>query len=267
MSNTSLRPYTLAIKQLHNPLQMWLHDQRDQHVSKGIAEQGNWEAYETELFIERIHPQAIVVDVGANIGYYSLIAADQLQGGGQVFAFEPDAQNFALLEKNLHENALTHVQAVNAALSNESRSGHLFLSENNFGDHQIYNNGENRQQQKIELVNGGQYLHDKITRIDLLKIDTQGAEYGVVAGLMPLLKASGQGLSIIIEFWPYGLRRAGASAQQLLDLLTSLELPMAIIDHLGHNLLPCSEEQLRGWVDMVEADLTDEGFMNILIGR
>jgi len=246
---------------------MWLHDQRDQHVSKGIADHGVWEAYETQLFIERIHVDSIVVDVGANIGYYSLIAADQLQGSGQVIAFEPDVSNFALLEKNLQENDLSGVQAVNAALSNENRSGHLYLSDSNFGDHQIYDNGDHRPHQAIELVNGSEYLQGKIARIDLLKIDTQGAEYGVIAGLMSLLQASGSELSIIIEFWPFGLRKAGASAHQLLDLLTSLDLPIAIIDHIGHALLPCSEGQLRGWVDMVETDLSDEGFMNILIGR
>jgi len=267
MSNTSLKPYKLAIKALHSPLKMWLHDQRDQHVSKGIAEQGLWEAYETELFIDRIEANAIIVDVGANIGYYSLIAADQLQGSGQVIAFEPDVRNFALLEKNLQENVLSGVRAVNAALSNKKAAGHLFLSDSNFGDHQIYDNGDNRPHQAIELLNGGEYLSDKISHIDLLKIDTQGAEYGVIAGLMPLLRASGPRLSIIIEFWPFGLRRAGASAHQLLDLLISLDLPIAIIDHIGHALLPCSERQLREWVDMVETDLSDEGFMNILIGR
>jgi hypothetical protein len=71
---------------------------------------------------------------------------------------------------------------------------------------------------------------------------------------------------MIVEFWPYGLRQAGASAHLLLDLLSSLGLPLAVIDHQGHELLPCSEKQLREWVDMVEVDLSDQGFMNILVG-
>jgi hypothetical protein len=89
----------------------------------------------------------------------------------------------------------------------------------------------------------------------------------VVAGLLPLLRASGESLSIIIEFWPYGLRKSGSSAHQLLDMLVTLDLPISIIDHIGHQLVPCSEQQLRGWVDMVDAHPDDEGFMNLLFGR
>ena len=84
---------------------------------------------------------------------------------------------------------------------------------------------------------------------------------------MPLLKQSRLGLSIIIEFWPYGLRKSGGSAHQLLDMLMQLDLPFHIIDHVGHELLACSEQQLREWVDMVDAHPEDEGFMNLLVGQ
>ncbi len=267
MTNTDKTPHLLALKQLNKPIKLWLHDERDQHVSKCIAETGIWEAYETELFIDRLTAATVFVDVGANIGYYTAIAADQFAGSGHVFAFEPDPDNFQLLNKNLQENDLLHVDAVNAALSDQRGEGHLFLNTSNFGDHQIYDDGTGRNSRPIKLINGADYLNHKVNHIDLLKIDTQGAEFHVVAGLMPLLQASGDKLSMIVEFWPYGLRRAGASAHLLLDLLSSLDLPFSIIDHQGHALLSCSEQQLREWVDMVEEDREDEGFMNILIGR
>lgn len=267
MINTELKAHCLRIEQLNKPTKLWLHDVRDQHVSKDIARNGIWEAYETKLFIERIVEHSNVIDVGANIGYYSVIAADQLNGTGYVAAFEPDFANFTLLQKNLQENCVTKIDAVHSALSDHEHQGKLYLSKSNFGDHQVYDSGKGREYQKINLINGTDYLKRKIDHIDLLKIDTQGAEYAVLSGLMPLLMASGDRLSMIIEFWPFGLRKAGASAYSVLDLLAKLNLPLAIIDHQGHQLLPCSDEQLRGWVDMVEVDPNDEGFMNILVGR
>jgi FkbM family methyltransferase len=266
MTNTDKGPHQLALKNLHNPINLWLHDHRDQHVSKCIAETGVWEAYETELLISRLQDATVFVDVGANIGYYTAIAADQFAGRGYIAAFEPDFDNFQLLNRNLKENNFSQVDAVNAALSDQQGEGHLFLNTSNFGDHQIYDDGSGRDCNPITLLNGADYLQDKISHIDLLKIDTQGAEFHVVSGLLPLLKASGEKLSMIIEFWPYGLRQAGANAHLLLDLLSSLDLPFAVIDHQGHKLLPCSEKQLIEWVDMVEVDLSDQGFMNILVG-
>lgn len=265
----------MALGCLQAPRQLWLHDQRDQHVSKALAESGVWEIYETQLITERLFSGATFVDVGANIGYYTVLAADQVGAGGQVFAFEPDADNFALLEKNITHNTLPNVQAVHAGLAQRDNQARLFLSENNFGDHQIYDDGSGRDSQPIQLLNGSQYLQSRLETIDVLKIDTQGAEVQVLGGLLPLLKqilarqsdANQNCLSIIIEFWPYGLRNSNASAHQLLDLLMSLGLPLQIIDHIEHQLIACTEQQLREWIDMVDAHPEDQGFMNLLIGR
>jgi FkbM family methyltransferase len=265
-AQSSEHTYPLKLECLNQPIKMWLHDQRDQHVSKDIAENGIWETYETQLILERLKPGISFVDVGANIGYYTLIAADQVGPSGFVAAFEPDPENFLLLEKNLAENDFCFVESVNAGLSDIQREGSLFLSNSNFGDHQIYDAGDGRNSRTIRLLNGSDYLLDKVNKIDLLKIDTQGAESQVIAGLLPLLHHSAKALTIIIEFWPYGLRQSGSSAHQLVDMLMTLDLPVRIIDHVGHQLVDCSEQQLRDWVDMVDAVPDDQGFMNIMLG-
>lgn len=265
--STHLKPYPLEIAGLNQPLQLWLHDTRDQHVSRDIAANGIWEAYETRLVIERLKPGDCFVDVGANIGYYTAIAADRLGNSGDIIAFEPDPDNVELLQKNMRENGFDCVDIVAAGLSDSDRHAVLFRSATNFGDHQIYDNGDGRESCSIDLVNGSEYLQGKVAAINLLKIDTQGAESQVIGGLLPILKQSGKQLSIIIEFWPYGLRKAGSSAYDLLDMLAELELPFKIIDHLGHDLLDCTEQQLREWVKMVEADPDDQGFMNIMLGE
>lgn len=259
--------FALKIDQLNNAINVYVHDQRDQHVSRGIVDNGIWEAFETQLLIERLQTGITFIDVGANLGYYTVIAADRIGRDGKIIAFEPDPANFHLLQKNIAHNGFDFVDAVNAGLSDSNTCGQLFLSDSNYGDHQIYDNGEGRDSHRITLVNGTDYLRDRISRIDLLKVDTQGAESRVIAGLLPLLQQSADNLTIIIEFWPYGLRKAGSSAHQLLDMLLTLALPMNIIDHVGHQLIACSDRQLREWVDMVDAHPDDQGFMNIMLGR
>ncbi len=262
-----MKPYSLHIDRCPTDLAMFVHDRGDQHVSKSIRESGVWEPYETSLFLERLSPAAVVVDVGANIGYYSLLAAAMVGELGKVFSFEPDPENFNLLEKNLQLNTFPWVNAVAAALSDSDSDGQLYLNNNNYGDHQIYDDGSGRSSRAIRLLQGNDYFNDKINHIDVLKVDTQGAEYRVIKGLLPLLKKSRRRLSIIIEFWPYGLRKAGADGQALVTLLLELELPFHIIDHDGGTLIPCSEKQLREWVEMVDSFPEDQGFMNILVGR
>lgn len=262
-----MKPYPLSINGFPHPLSLFVHDSRDQHVSKAIAEQGVWEAYETQLIIERLRKDSVFVDVGANIGYYTLIAASLIGEQGRVFSFEPDPENFYLLQRNLQHNHFTAVDAVDAALADEDTLGKLYLNQDNFGDHQIYDDGSGRQSRSIRLLHGERYLAARVASINVLKVDTQGAEYHVIRGLLPLLKKSRDQLSMIVEFWPYGLRKAGASGQALVDLLVQLELPFQIIDHLGAALIDCSEKQLREWVDMVDNEPENQGFINILVGQ
>lgn len=249
-----------------SPLYMDVHPHGDQHVSAEIRAHGCWEAYESELMCTILSPGDCFVDVGANIGYYSVLASSVLGKQGQIFAFEPDPSNFALLKRNLALNNIVGAMPVNAGLSTENGSGQLYLSETNWGDHQIYSRGESRQSIPVELLKGDDFFKERIDRIDLLKIDTQGAEYHVLSGLEATLRSSLPELRIIIEFWPFGLRKAGSHGHDLLDLLASLRLPFWTIDHVGHALRPCSERELRAWVDVLDANPQDEGFFNLLLG-
>ena len=259
------RVYPLTINNLKAPLKMLVHDDRDQHVSKGIAENGVWEVYETQLIIERLQPGDVFVDVGANIGYYSVLASQLVGAAGRVHGFEPDPNNFALFKKNVLLNQLNNVDCYNVALSDSDDEGALYLNNNNFGDHQIYDDGSGRDSCAIQLRNGANLL-SSVANIRMIKIDTQGAEFQVLSGLLPLLKKQIGPLSLIVEFWPYGLTKSGASASQLLDLLLSLKLPLSVIDHINHDLAPSTEKQLRGWVKMMADHPDDQGFMNILVG-
>ena len=120
----------------------------------------------------------------------------------------------------------------------------------------------------IRLHRGTDFLAAQgVAAIDVLKVDTQGAEFDVISGLMPLLSASGSGLKILLELTPWSLQRAGASGRELITLLAQLQLPIYIVDHLKHELSLSTPEELCIWCDNVDTVSGDRGFMNILLGN
>jgi FkbM family methyltransferase len=263
----STAPVALEIPQLEVPLRMYVHGEEDRYISRHIKVEGIWEIDETELLLSLLQPGDVFVDVGANIGYFSLLAAAAVGEDGQVLAFEPDPANMRLLCASAKLNNLQQrIEAVEAGLTEHDASGCLYLSEDNFGDHQTYAGMEQRNSLPITLYNGSDYLRSRIRRLDLLKVDTQGAEFGVMAGLMPLLRELPRCPTIIIELTPFSLRQGGASGRQLIELLATLDQPFWIIDNLEHQLAPTTAADLATWCDNVDKWEGDQGFMNIVVG-
>jgi FkbM family methyltransferase len=260
-------PVELRIPGLARPLRLHVHGAADRHVSRRLREEGIWEPYETALVLAALQPGDVFVDVGANIGYYPVIATDRVGPGGAVLAFEPDPANFRLLEENLRLNHCRPVaSSFRVGLADKAGAGRLYLSTDNAGDHQIFATGGDRHSLAITLCRGADFLRDKLQRLDLLKIDVQGAEYAVMAGLLPLLVELPRLPRIIIELTPLSLRQAGSSGRALIELLATLGQPLWIIDHIEHRLAGCSPAELAQWCDDVDAVAGDMGFMNILAG-
>ncbi|MEP1593798.1 MAG: FkbM family methyltransferase, partial [Halieaceae bacterium] len=185
-----------------------------------------------------------------------------------VYAFEPDPDNFTLLQHNIKANGFDQrVCAVQAALADDDGQGMLFLSENNLGDHQVFDVTGKRRSHPVTLLNGSEFLGSRANTVDLLKIDTQGSEHAVMMGLLPYLQQLDTPPHIIVELTPLSLRQAGTSGRALIDSLATLNQPFWIIDHIEHALAASDAEALAEWCDNVDGCAGDEGFMNILVGQ
>ncbi|MEM1403011.1 MAG: FkbM family methyltransferase [Pseudomonadota bacterium] len=244
-----------------------LHDPETDLVSRRMVTDQIWEPFESELWMACLRDGDVVVDVGANLGYFSLLAACAEIPVGAVHAFEPAAGNVRLLRRNMGLNDAQCVEVHPCALGDTTQSAELHLSDDNLGDHQLYGTECNRKTESVLVVRGDEYLADKISHVDLLKVDTQGTECAVIRGLLPLLQESGARLRILLELTPYSLRRAGHSGRELMETLGTLGLPMAIVDHVDKRVVPSTAEALATWCDNVDATEGDEGFMNIFIGE
>jgi len=236
-------------------------------VSRRIADERRWEPFESRLWLASQRAGDSVVDVGANLGYFSLLSALAEVPAGPIHAFEPARDNRALLRDNLLLNGCEDaIELCPGALAAADGAGELRRSGSNRGDHQIYAGDGDRAVEPVRLLRGDSYLATRVERIDLVKIDTQGSELAVVDGLWSLLYGSRRGLRMLIELTPFSLRLAGASGRALVERLAELDLPMSIVDHVAHRVVASNAAALARWSDNVEATAGDRGFMNIFVG-
>jgi len=182
---------------------------------------GIYEPFETELVQKEIKRGDVVLDLGANIGYYTLIFAKLVGEEGKVFAFEPDPNNFSLLKKNVEINGYKNVVLVQKAVSNKTGKLKLYLCEDNLGDHRIYDSYDGRKSIEIESVLLDDYFRGRNLKIDFIKMDIQGAEGWAIQGMLNLLKEN-KTVKIVMEFWPIGLKRSGINPNEHLKSLVNL---------------------------------------------
>jgi FkbM family methyltransferase len=199
-----------------------------------------YEPFETSLLSAEIRLGMTIVDVGANIGYYTLLFSKLTGGAGRVYAFEPEPQNFSLLQQNLTRNARTNVVALDRALSDRAGQSFLYLSSENLGDHQAYQSEDGRRKVPITMTR----LDDCVKGpVDLIKMDVQGFEAHALRGMEAVIAASPR-LTIFTEFWPEGLRRAGSAAADFLRQLRSFDLEIFFINEYANRLEPVDDAEL-----------------------
>ncbi len=146
-----------------------------------------------------IEKGSIVVDIGAHIGAYSILAARK---GAKVVAYEADRGNYGLLVKNLRKNGLDSVTARNKAVSSKNGAITFYVSKEGTGLNSIHAYSSGMEKSEVESVNLHRvFTENKLKRIDVLKIDTEGAEYDI------LLNAKKEDLrrvcSIVFEYHDY----------------------------------------------------------------
>lgn len=123
-----------------------------------------------------------IIDVGAHIGVFSIYAAS-LFPEANIYAFEPENNNFARLKNNILQNNF-NIMGFDYGLGSDNKEVELYLSTQNESGHSIYNFGASRPTQQIEIRTiESAWLENGISQCDLLKLDCEGAEYDIIYSL------------------------------------------------------------------------------------
>jgi FkbM family methyltransferase len=177
---------------------------------------------EREILSRLVKPGMTVVDVGANVGLYTLYMADLVGRAGRVIAFEPDPDLASLLVDNCEANGIQNVQAHRAALGTKPERMILHRMSINSGDNHLGSHARTAflRPVEVEVVSFDSLLPG--VRPDFIKVDVQGWELNVLRGMERTLR--GSDALIYLEFWPDGLKRAGDAPAELFSFVRGLGL-------------------------------------------
>lgn len=239
--------------------------------------------YEAQIFEEALRPGMTVVDVGANVGFLSLIAKKIVGEEGIVFAFEPNELTFQLLVANMNLKHLSlHPQPF--ALGDRVGDQELYISDiGDAGDHRTYRprpltelrassfesqfvlrsddprsrTQHQRQAQKIWMETLDGYLTDNnasnlllgkgLFHVDLIKLDVQGFEPQVLKGAQRTIEMNPH-LKLFTEFDPKLLNDAGNDPYEFLRALSQNFYLLDINTNGGNHLAPLLPAQFESFM-------------------
>lgn len=178
---------------------------------------------EFRFFSRHLKPGMTVIDIGANIGVYSLVFADLVGESGRVLAYEPSVPLFEAAIKNIHRNGREGVIAIeNLALGSMTGEAVLYEAAFNSGDNRLAPPSRHRDGRKVRISSLDDALPGDV-RVDWIKIDVQGWEVEVFRGMAATLKRN-PAVRVYFEYWPAGLRNAAQNESKLLEVLQGLGL-------------------------------------------
>jgi FkbM family methyltransferase len=180
-----------------------------EYVSKKLILFGGYEQEEIDFLCSLAKPGDTFVDVGANIGLYTLHLSRAVGSTGRVLAFEPDPDNLALLRENIRLNNCDNVTVFPFALGNTSSHQKLYTCKDNKGYQGWADFNSSGTAVEVEVKAGADVLGDLTP--ELMKIDVEGAEPLVWKGLKQKPK------KLLFEFIPYIIRGIGEDPLQFLQ--------------------------------------------------
>ncbi|QHC26307.1 FkbM family methyltransferase [Streptomyces sp. GS7] len=183
---------------------------------------GLWEPHLTHWLRRRLRPGDTFVDVGANIGYFSLLAAQLVGERGGVVSIEATPAFHRRLRRHAELNGLTRIRALNAAVSDAPRTLTFILASNhNMGAASIVPyEGPAEATFDVEAYPLPDLLApEEVAAARVIKIDVEGAEGAVVRGLKPLLPRLRPDAEITVEVTPERMERLGDSVGELMETM------------------------------------------------
>ncbi len=203
---------------------------------------------ERQLIRSYLHPGMTVLDLGANIGTSASFLADLVGPTGKVYAFEPAPSNFAMLSNAL--SSRSNIELIRAAVGEHTGTLTLHLSDDLNVDHHAYDAGEGRTRCQVAVYRLDDFIAEG-TRVDFIKSDIQGFELHALRGAKRVLTEN-RNIRLLLEFWPFGLRRAGTSPDALLGFLGDLGFRCRVV---------------AAGIDKQPFEVGDEEYVNLFAAR
>jgi FkbM family methyltransferase len=214
-----------------------LVDTRDAAISAWIVLDGLWETHVTQWLQQTLRPGQVFVDVGANIGYFTLLGGQLVGPQGRVVAVEAHPGLADLLRRNVVMNGLYgyvttwHRAAWSSTTTLQLHQRHNFSGASSvgaIGQEALDRLGDTEEMVAVQAVALDDLL-DGLPPVDVLKMDIEGAELQAFTGLARTLGAS-EKIAVMFEWAPELMEGVGDKAEALVDLLEGHRLHFRLLE-------------------------------------
>ncbi len=215
-----------------------LVDTRDCSLAPHLLLDGYWEMWITKVFLSSLCEGMTVVDIGANVGYYTQLAASKVGSTGKVYAFEANPYLMDLLYQNMSINGfLPWVSLTGKAVLNGSGKVRFNIRKTCMGDSSIAGFSQEMldlcrddvEAIDVETVSLDEFFGEAGAKIDVIKIDAEGSEPFIFDGMKNIL-SSNPDIIIISEFSSCHIRGVGRDPDQYLRDIEKAGFKLRIID-------------------------------------
>lgn len=206
----------------------------DNGIGTGLYLTGKYAMGRIAEIMSAVKEGDTVIDIGANIGYFTVLLAKLVGEKGRVYAFEPDPRNFELLKRTIKQNNFTQVIAEQFAVSN--RNGEVSFYQTKSWAANTLNREYNLPSVEVDVVSLDVYLFIE-RNIRFVKIDTDGSEILAIQGMQNLIKQS-PNIRILAEYQPSNLKRYLANPLDFIPLAEKCGLKLTAIMDSEKGRLP-----------------------------
>ena len=174
-------------------------------ITKDYTNKGVWEPETTKIVQAEVRPGQTALDIGASIGYFSLLLAEQVGKNGRVISFEPTDGNFKYLKHNIKKNKYKNIEPHQLAAWNKSEQVQVM------------------QHSFTHCVRQGIAIDDFLERhniypIDFIKLDIDGADLKALQGLERTIQRN-KHLKMVCEYYPKYLQKLGEVPDDFLNFV------------------------------------------------
>ena len=224
--------------------------------SLDLSINGVYGELDTKIIRDNIKEGDIVIDVGANIGYYTLIFAQLVGASGKVFAFEPEPKNFEILKKNIEVNNYQNIIAEQKIVSDESGMVKLFIAEKGIVGHRLQQKTDSQKFIEVESIILDNYLKNLnlSEKINFIKIDVEGAEVKVLEGSKIMIEKSDQ-LKIFTEFNREDIKKYDYNPEYLLSFLIKNKFNFFLPNYKTNTIIKTDKNTLLSSEELLKENL------------
>ena len=231
----------------------WVHDfgtfrmvldKTDMDLSRQIEMLGVYstETFERIILEKYLKKGQTVLDIGANLGFYSMLSRSIVGPTGKIFSFEASKDNINLIDMSINENKFENVTVIHTAISDKTGQGCLYVSPYYNSEHSLfdyhYSSGKNTgKKASIPLETVDHFLENKIGNMnaDIIKMDIEGSESRALEGMKSTISYNDE-ITLITEFWPQGFKNCNKEPKEFLESLDFFGFKISHIDEYRQEL-------------------------------